>query len=146
MVKTRKVLTLCFEVPLEQQADVLTILGAPMPDKEIWCGIARLNETSAPQPDRSVAGKERYLLSDERERAVTRAAMLPNDPQFRQWLRDRRGWKAIHFTVGDAADEIRHLCAINSRRELLTNDKAYEAFLALETEYGIASGKIAEPR
>lgn len=42
MVKTRKVLALIFEVPLEQQAEVLTMLGAPMPDAEIWCGIARL--------------------------------------------------------------------------------------------------------
>lgn len=42
-VKSRKALQLIFEVSLEQQADVLTMLGAPLPDEPKWCGIALLN-------------------------------------------------------------------------------------------------------
>lgn len=41
-VKGRKVLQLIFEVPLEEQAKVLSHLGAPMPMAHIWCGIARV--------------------------------------------------------------------------------------------------------
>jgi len=104
-----------------------------------------LVQTTAPQPDRSVAGKERYLLSDERERAVARAGLYPKDPAFRRWAAS--DYDGIAMLDGDmAADFIRERCDVTSRRELLTNDRAYEAFLALETEYGIASGKIAEPR
>src|SRR6185312_13461854 len=96
-------------------------------------------------PYRSIAGKERYALSDERERAVTRAGMLPSDPKFRQWAALTYPGIAM-LDSAMAEDFIRETCGIDSRRELLTNDKAYQAFLALETEYGIATGKIAEPR
>jgi hypothetical protein len=43
MVKTRGVLVLHMEVPLEQQAEVFKVLGYPLPGEEVWCGIARLN-------------------------------------------------------------------------------------------------------
>jgi hypothetical protein len=42
MVKTRGVLVLHMEVPLEQQAEVFKVLGYPLPGEEVWCGIARL--------------------------------------------------------------------------------------------------------
>lgn len=41
-VKGRKVLQLVFEVPLEDQAKVLSHLGPPMPMADIWCGIAKI--------------------------------------------------------------------------------------------------------
>lgn len=43
-VKGRKVLQLIFEVPVEQTADVLTKLGAPMPHEDRWCGIALVEQ------------------------------------------------------------------------------------------------------
>lgn len=43
MVKTRKVLQLVLEVPLEQQGEVLTRLGPPIPDQEKWVAIALLD-------------------------------------------------------------------------------------------------------
>ena len=45
-VRTRRALQLIFEVPLEQQAAVLAILGAPLPEAETWCAIARLQNLS----------------------------------------------------------------------------------------------------
>lgn len=97
-------------------------------------------------PYRSIAGKERYALSDERERAVTRAGILAGDSHFRDWVA-KRGFRGKTFvTDAEAADFIREQCWITSRRELLMDDAAYARFIALETEYGIAIGKIAEPR
>src|ERR1017187_4347736 len=51
-IKGRKQLQLIFEVPLEQTAEVLKMLGAPMPDKLTWCAIAMLdmNAAKAPEP------------------------------------------------------------------------------------------------
>lgn len=43
-VKGRKQLQLIFEVPLEQQEQVLTMLGAPSPSDPAWCGIALLDK------------------------------------------------------------------------------------------------------
>src|SRR6185437_15843130 len=146
MVKTRKVLTLCFEVPLEQQAEVLTILGAPMPDAEIWCGIARLNEGPATKSDRADAAKLRYAAQSPQEQAVTRAAMLPKNPMFREWLTEYTGWLSGEMTEEEAAWSIRHECGVDSRRELSTDAGAYKAFLALESAWLVASGQMAEPR
>src|SRR5690348_11311002 len=45
-----------------------------------------LPPTQRASPDRAQAGKDRYAASDERERALTRAALLPKDPRFREWI------------------------------------------------------------
>lgn len=49
MVKTRKVLQLVFEVPIEQASDALNKLGFPNPSDSVWCAVAVLDEkASAP--------------------------------------------------------------------------------------------------
>ncbi len=50
MVKTRGVLVLHMEVPLEQQAEVFATLGYPLPGAEVWCGIARLTPGAGAEP------------------------------------------------------------------------------------------------
>lgn len=153
MVKTRKVLALVFEVPLEQQGEVLTILGAPMPDAEIWCGIARLNLSATPPipirsnaaaadpragntgvaPDqrggtphsaRSEAGKQRYASAGKMDQALIRAARLPDDMRFRQWA------LPTHPHAGDqiegppmAIQFIRDTCCAGESRKLIAEDR-----------------------
>ena len=144
MIKTRKVLQLVFELPLEQQQDVLMKLGAPRPDRDDWYGIVPLQKpptaTAIPQKDlaRSEAGKQRYAESDDMERARTRSAMLPNDPQFQAWCKRQ--------TPETAAEFIRSACGVGSRREIAFEQSAYEAFLQLETEFAEAAGRLAEQR
>ena len=55
MVKTRGVLVLHMEVPLEQQAEVFKVLGYPLPGEKVWCGIARLKPETRKEvmPDQS---------------------------------------------------------------------------------------------
>ena len=43
-VKGRKVLQIVLEVPLEQQGDILTMLGAPLPDRDLWVAVARISD------------------------------------------------------------------------------------------------------
>ena len=54
MVKTRSVLQLLVEIPLEQQADVFAKLGYPLPGAETWVAIALLNPATVVPP--SVVG------------------------------------------------------------------------------------------
>ncbi len=52
MIKTRKVLQLVLEIPLEQQGEVLTRLGPPMPDQEKWVAVALLDGLVASESER----------------------------------------------------------------------------------------------
>lgn len=63
-VKTRKALQLIFEVSLEQQAEVLAILGAPMPDVDTWVAIARL-KPDAGAITREALAKLNALMANE---------------------------------------------------------------------------------
>ncbi len=50
MVKTRGVLVLKIEVPLERQAEVFAVLGYPLPGEEIHVGLARLQNPQQVSP------------------------------------------------------------------------------------------------
>ena len=168
-VKTRKVLQLILEVPLEQQADVFAALGYPVPDSDIWVAIARLNPGAGAEADgrpgfnvlpceigderldspvritASERGKARYAEADEMAKAVTRAALLAKEPRFREWLADEFG--TCVFDEADAAERIRIICHISSRSEIGTKRDAYDRFIRdIEAPYLIATGAMAEPR
>ena len=97
-------------------------------------------------PDRAEAGKARYVAQTPQEQAVTRAAMLPKDRRFREWLTEYTGWLSGEMTEEEAAWSIRHECCVDSRRELATDAGAYKAFLDLESAWLVASGQMAEAR
>jgi hypothetical protein len=173
MVKTRGVLVLHMEVPLEQQAEVFKVLGYPLPGEEVWCGIARLKpiepgvgpgsgETAPGQTHDAVTagrdrqpsfaaserGKARYASASDMERARTRAALLPKDARFQQWVIDN------HLVVdGLLSNEeaatfyIREYCCAGESRKLIAEDEAcYRAFIAMETDYLLSIGALPEVR
>jgi len=113
-VKTRKSLQLIFEVPLEQQEQVLKMLGAPMPDQEIWCVIARLNL-------KVVSEQPKELEAPKKSRAQM-AAILCSDARFWAFLSEKYGYSVR--SPEDAAEAVRDLCAVSSRSELDRNEAA----------------------
>lgn len=148
-VKGRKALQLVFEVPLEQQAEVLTMLGAPMPDNPLWCGIALLGSApDQPVGDRSSAAKERYAAMSPAEQARVRAGRLPGDERFRAWVAHQRRWDALEVaSEQDAIEHIREKCCYGRSRTLIAEDPdCYDRFIALETAFKIDVGELAEPR
>jgi hypothetical protein len=54
------------------------------------------------------------------------AGMLPRDPQFRKWLSISTDVRDL--TADEAAQVIRDVCEITSRRELLTDQVAARRF------------------
>lgn len=139
LIKTRKVAQLVFEVPIEEADGALQTLGGlPRSDDERWCGIALLKGGDAlhaicPDPARSARAKERYREKDEGERAVVRAILLAQDSAFGRWC----GCE----TCDDAADHIRLVCGVDSRRELASNPEALKRFLDLEFQYAQHVGR-----
>lgn len=93
----------------------------------------------------SQRGKERYLEATAQQQALIRAACLPKDDKFREWI--AAGWGVSMVAEETAADYIRDSCCGGGSRKLIAEDPAcYQAFLALETEYKLATGQMAEVR
>jgi len=164
MVKTRGVLVLHMEVPLEQQAEVFKVLGYPLPGEEVWCGIARLNPEGCPArsdgttAERSPAtpedrgliaserGKAAYAAASDMEKARLRSVLLAKDARFQKWATPE--WSSNNFTpTEDAAQYIRDTCCAGESRRLIAEDRAcYEAFLKMEGRYMEETGLMAVPR
>lgn len=122
-VKSRKVLQLVMEVPIEQTEQVLQTLGAPMPDREMWVAIARLRD--APVEKSSV------------DPMVREAGILCKDARFQRFLADKftEGLRENVNTEEWAADLVRVYCVIESRTELATNADARAKWLELKRDY-----------
>lgn len=156
-VKGRKQLQLIFEVPLEQQKEVLSRLGAPDSANPLWCAIALL-DPDAPAPamveaaamhkklvslQASERGKETYRQKDAMEQAAIRACILCDDLKFKLWA-SKQIPPGSDFP--DATEWLRRRLGVKSRNEISGNDRAFQAFLALETQFKMDTGHFAELR
>ena len=129
-VKGRKVLQMVFEIPLEQTSEVLTMLGAPMPDSETWCAIALLDmrkfDADGNLPDEPRAGRAFCELPFPQQ-----AGIKSNDLKFQLWLSK----KDVGRECEDAAEAIRLWCGVTSRADIQPGTKAGERWLALLREF-----------
>ena len=112
-VKGRKVLQVILEVPLERQGEVLQMLGAPLPDRDIQVAIALLSD----QKDASFKGGKN----------AQRAGILCNEGAFQRWC--------DAGNPGEAADYIRQRCGVTSRAHLDHDEKAARDFREMALEY-----------
>ncbi|MBL1436535.1 MAG: hypothetical protein COB08_010095 [Rhodobacteraceae bacterium] len=74
------------------------------------------------------------------------AGILCNDPRFQKYAAIRCGMNGQEFNVSAAAQYLRDVCQIESRRELASSPKAAETFQRLRTEFDACRGKIPTPR
>ncbi len=131
LVKTRKVLQLIFEVPIEEADNALRVLGGmPRPDAETWVGIAPITEEAATAPD-----KPRRRMAE--LGFVQQAGILCNDPRFQKWC----------GCVDEIATAfyVREYCGIGSRTELATNAAGRTRWDELRSEFDASTGKIGRP-
>lgn len=145
-VRSRNVVQIVVEMPIERMPQVIEMLGAPLPGNEPWVAVARLAkpEDRARVPQGSAAAKERYRAQDAMQQAVMRAAMLCEDERFHSWMGIHSG--PIERRTEIAVHNIRARLGINSRREIGTDAGAYRRFLDLEAQFKVATGQMAEPR
>jgi len=130
MVKTRKVLVLSFEVPLEAQADVMAALGTPMPDAETWVAIARLREPGAEPasvPVEPASGPDMLPPPKPRKSLAQIAGILCSSGAFQKWCGSK--------SADEAAEWLRGHCNITSRSQLDTNEDAAFIFRDLKGEF-----------
>lgn len=137
LIKTRSVIQIVLEVPIEQADRAYQVLGGmPAPGAEQWCAVARLNEgvKVAPELPVEAAGScgetpdrphfPRMPVSANR-RLAQQAGMLCADPVFRAFLNEEGP-----IGIGPITDEesaalaVRELCGVKSRAELTPGSDA----------------------
>jgi len=146
IIKTRKLVQIIIEIPIEKADEALRTLGGiPMSDQERWVAIARIESDEKPK---SVG-----------ERALAQAHVLCADEEFQDWFRtkfveDRPIVVRDHFlkawTDGRYDEAIavllRWRLGIESRSELLTDETARNKLAEIVLEFDRERGRAAEKR
>jgi hypothetical protein len=74
------------------------------------------------------------------------AGIMCNDPRFQQFVGARTIDATVKVLPAAAAEYVRTICKITSRRDLNTCPAALAQFNALRTEFDAWTGKIADQR
>ena len=131
IVKTRSVMQVVVEIPIEQANSFIEMFGVPVPGAEIPVAIARLNEVAeggnadgrSPQPE--VSEKPRRKFED--MHFSQQAGLLCQDLDFQKWLGAQDN--------EEARRAVYEMCRIESRSELNTNGAAQERWGAIVADF-----------
>jgi hypothetical protein len=122
-VKTRSVCQVVFELPIEQMADAIAMLGAPVPGNEVWVGIARIDPNKV-QKDEPIKLPVRNAQM---------AGILCGNPVFRKFLSERSGKDVPDPDA--AAAVVRLACAVKSRADLDTDKHGSQLWRDLKADF-----------
>jgi hypothetical protein len=149
LIKTRGVVQIVLEVPLEASGAAYDVLGGmPNAAKEIWCAVALLKPEGGDQPEHGGNARTAKLDTAPRQETKTggarswgdlpyaqQAALACNDPVFRAFLREGLGYAGA-IDIEAAATAIRLHCGVDSRAELNTDNDAGRKWSETWIRYG----------
>ncbi len=127
IVKTRKVVQVIIEIPIEAANTFVEMFGMPNPAEEVWVAIAELDRRTMNESEASDATK-----------AVQMAGMLCRNKSFGVWLRDQRKMDVDPSKPESIANALRALLGIKSRREMHNSPEIIVAFNRLKGEFETA--------
>lgn len=135
-VKTRSVVQLIVEVPIERGKQVVEAFGFPQPGAEVPVAVTRVKDgivaeqPKAPKPKRAFADMP----------PSQQAGIMCNDSAFQKWA-------DIFCQTPDAARTvILNTCEISSRKQLDDNAGARSAWCLMLAEFYADTGRTTEQR
>jgi hypothetical protein len=124
LIKGRKVVVICLEIPLEKADRALAVLGGiPNPAESRYVAVARLETQPA------------KVEKPKGPTASQRAWALCQSHRFKVWIDEDWGPDRGNMDEEQCADILRKRLGITSRGELDTNPEARARFEQLEREY-----------
>jgi hypothetical protein len=123
LIRTRKVVQIVLEVPVELSGEAYEVLGGmPDPSKSIWCAVARLKGgdvadteggsqiDTSPAPSPAQPGRAKSPAQV--------AGYLCKLPPFWKFLREECG---RHYAIDEdgAAEAVREICGVEHRSEII---------------------------
>lgn len=133
LVKTRSVIQIVIEIPVERSKHALELLGGmPTASEECPVALVRLKPQTAAieapmAPDTLPAPRKPAKLSQ-------MAGILCNEPAFWRFLVEEYGFD-LSRNADEAADVVRILCRVKSRSELDTDHLSGASFKDIEIGY-----------
>ena len=138
-VKGRKVAQLILEIPIEAADHALSVLGGvPRPDADRWCALVRLDKAAASAGVNSVPKPQddAHKEKSEGEKAVARAGILCNDPDFQRWVIQAAPHSARDNAQGfGTADILRAWLGVTTRKALATDADVLERFQRIDEAF-----------
>jgi len=124
LVKTRKVVQIVFEVPVENSDAAYQVVGG-MADssQEKWFAIARLDE-SPPKPEKKAP------ITFHEMSPAQQAGMLCADEAFQKFMKETGNVKP-----DNVADTIRGLCGVTSRSDIKPGTEAARRWSGIVSDY-----------
>ena len=143
-VKTRSVVQIIVEVPIEAAEAALELLGIPNPGSEKWVAVALLGDDEqsiAPANTPTTNGPtEKSKRKWDDMQPSQQAGIMINDPDFVAWTEQR------YSNIGASADErVKTFCGVSSKAEL-SEEHPLRHWNYLLDEYRKDTGRIAEQR
>ena len=133
LIRTRKIVQLVFEVPVEMADQAYQVLGGmPDPGKSVWCAVARLEvQPSSDVVEADKAAFHKYLTEQHERRkrswdelsAAEQAGIRCAEPAFHKFLQEQHPeeWR-YHAIMGNfdhedehAAAVVRRICNVSTR-------------------------------
>ena len=123
LIKTRGVISVSVEFPIEQAEEFVRMFGMPKPDTEKWVAIAGLNE-------------EVINKNDDIVRTIQQAGMICKDKNFGNFLiKEKKMIGIIPDNEETIAKALRAILGIKSRTEFHNDNSSVLAFNRLKSEY-----------
>jgi hypothetical protein len=143
IIKTRSVVQIVVEVPLERGKEVTDLLGLPQPSAEIPVVVARMDADKIAERSNVVQIEDHRPASDDMDdephtppRPLSQiAGILCNSGAFQCFIQESSdGWDH-RPTTDEAAEWLRGNCGVTSRSQLNTDPTAALRFKKIRAEY-----------
>lgn len=151
VIKSRSVVQVVIELPIEKGADFIDKFGMPLPGVETWMAIAWLLKEPAPaiaDPTPSVVKPVRNSPKGYRERAMQVSGLLPTYLPFQRYIAghdpSRKGPvddMPEPERIEKATALLRSHLGVQSRKELAGSDVLCAALYRLADDYDVACGR-----
>ena len=134
-VKTRKVLQIILEVPIEKARELHTKIGYPgIDENQIFCAIAKLNILTVDEPEAEPEKPKKSLSISQK------CALTCNKELFWRFMEHKLGYskRQVAFQIANSqecANILRTFLDIGSRSELDRDPLAAERWSILSAEY-----------
>lgn len=116
LIKTRSMVQVIIEVPIERAKEVTDLLGLPLPGEEVMVAVARIDAT-------------KLVTQHPRAKLSQIAGILCNEGGFNAW--------ASEHGYASGKDYIYDRCTVASRRELDTDEQAALRFRDMRADYDL---------
>jgi len=138
-VKTRSVVQMIVEFPIERGADVVAMFGFPQPGQEVPVAVARLNV--APQIEHAAPAGEKKRWGG--LPPAQQAAIRCGEVAFQKFWSHGDLFEEVKEDMPNATAEeraaecVRRACSVKSRRDIADSPHALACWRGIEADYQI---------